>query len=325
MGRGTVVAVLCAGLLLGGALPALAGEAVVLRVGHAQPTKDVFHLGCLKFKEVLEQKAPGKVRVQVFPSSQLGSIKDMIEGLRIGTVQVVLDAPSRLAVYTPLGDVFKLPYLVETRAQGEKAWASPVGQKLLGEIAEKSGILVASVAWRGARQITSNREIKTPADMAGLKIRVPPYDLPVATFKALGANPTPMDFGEVYLALRQGIIDAQENPMSTNWSNRFHEVTKFLVLTGHVKDFAGFMMGREAFGKLPAEIQGAVREAGAAASKVIGDYVDAEDDGFIKNFAKAGVKVIEPDSQLFRAKLEGFVAKYSPEMARYADEMVRVK
>lgn len=325
MRRGIVFSLLCGWWALAWAIPAQAGEPIVFRVGHAQPTKDVFHIGSLKFKEVLEQKASGKVKVQVFPSSQLGSIKDMIEGLRIGTIQVVLDAPSRLAVYTPLGDVFKLPYLVETRAQGEKAWASPVGQKLLADMGEKSGILVASVAWRGARQITSNREIRTPADMAGLKIRVPPYDLPVATFKALGANPTPMDFKEVYLALRQGTIDAQENPMSTNWSNRFHEVTKFLVLTGHVKDFAGFMVGRDAFNKLPADVQAAVREAGAVASKVIGDYVDAEDDGFVKNFAKAGVKVIEPDVKLFRAKLEGFVSKYNPEMAKYADEMARVQ
>jgi TRAP-type transport system periplasmic protein len=325
MRRHFVLSAVCVSLVVGWVLPGLAGEAIVFRVGHAQPTKDVFHIGSLKFKEVLEQKAQGKVKVQVFPSSQLGSIKDMIEGLRIGTVQVVVDAPSRLAVYTPLGDIFKLPYLVETRVQGEKAWASPVGQKLLADMAEKSGILVASVAWRGARQITSNREVRTPADMAGLKIRVPPYDLPVETFKALGANPTPMDFGEVYLALRQGIIDAQENPMSTNWSNRFHEVTKFLVLTGHVKDFAGFMVGRDFFNKLPTDVQAAVREAGAAASKVIGDYVDAEDDGFVKNFAKAGVKVIEPDIKQFRAKLEGFVAKYSPEMAKYADEMARVQ
>lgn len=325
MRRVLIAAILSAGLLFSWTAGGVAGEVLVLRVGHAQPTKDVFHIGSLKFKEVLEQKLPGRVRVQVFPSSQLGSIKDMIEGLRIGTVQVVLDAPSRLAVYTPLGDVFKLPYLVETRAQGERAWASPIGQKLLADIGQKSGIDVVAVAWRGARQITSNREVRTPADMAGLKIRVPPYDLPVETFKALGASPTPMDFGEVYLSLRQGTIDAQENPMSTNWSNRFHEVTKFLILTGHVKDFAGFMMGRDFFGKLPADVQAAVREAGAAAGKVIGDFVDAEDDGFVKNFAKAGVKVIEPDAAKFRAKLEGFVAKYNPDMAGYASEFAKVK
>jgi len=85
------------------------------------------------------------------------------------------------------------------------------------------------------------------------------------------------------------------------------------------------MVGRDFFSKLPADVQAAVREAGVAASKVIGDYVDAEDDGFVKNFAKAGVKVIEPDIKQFRAKLEGFVAKYSPEMAKYADEMARVQ
>ena len=127
MRRSIAVGVLLAGLLLGMPGSGVAAEIITIRVGHAQPTKDVFHLGSVKFKEVLEQKMKGRVRVQVFPSGQLGNIRDMVEGLRVGTIQVVMDAPSRLSVYTPLGDVFKLPYLVENRAQGEKAWASPVG------------------------------------------------------------------------------------------------------------------------------------------------------------------------------------------------------
>jgi len=325
MRRSIIVGVLVAGLLVGMAGSGVAADTITIRVGHAQPTKDVFHLGSVKFKEVLEEKMKGRVRVQVFPSGQLGNIRDMVEGLRVGTIQVVMDAPSRLAVYTPLGDIFKLPYLVENRAQGEKAWASPVGQKLLQDIADKSGIMTVGVAWRGARHITANREIRTPEQMTGLKIRVPPYDLPVAMFKALGASPTPMDWGEVYMSLQQGVIDAQENPMSTNFSNRLYEVTKFLILTGHIKDFAGFMMGKEYFAKLPADVQAAVTEAAAAGSKYIGDFVDAEDAGFIKKFAEAGSKVIEPDNAKFRAKLEGFVAKFSPELAPYADQLARVK
>lgn len=318
---GTLLVTGC--FIVGGVPPAPAADTILLRLGHAQPTKDVFHLGSLKFKESVEQKTKGKVQVQIFPAGQLGNIRDMIEGLRVGTVQVVMDAPSRLSVYTPLGDVFKLPYLVETRAQGEKVWASPVGKKLLKDIAEKSGILVVGVAWRGARHITANREIHTPEDMAGLKIRVPPYDLPVAMFKTLGANPTPMDWKEVYMALKQGIIDAQENPMSTNYSNRLFEVTKFLVLTGHIKDFAGFMMGKDYFNSLPKDVQEAITEAAAAGSKYIGDFVDSQDAGFVKKFAEAGIKVIEPDVAKFRAKLEGFVAKHSPDLAPYADQIGR--
>jgi tripartite ATP-independent transporter DctP family solute receptor len=320
-----LIGVLIAGLVLGWSASTLAAETILLRLGHAQPTKDVFHLGSVKFKEALEQKTQGRVKVQIFPSGQLGSIRDMIEGLRVGTIQVVMDAPSRLSVYTPLGDVFKLPYLVETRAQGEKVWVQPVGQKLLKDIAEKSGITVVGMAWRGGRHITANREIRTPEHMTGLKIRVPPYDLPVAMFKALGASPTPMDWGEVYMALQQGIIDAQENPMSTNFSNRLYEVSKFLILTGHIKDFAGFMMGRDYFGKLPADIQAAIVEAAVVGSKFIGDFVDSEDAGFIKNFANAGVKVIEPDVAKFRAKLEGFVGKFSPDLAPYADQIAAIK
>ena len=308
------------------ALPGAASAAeYTLRLAHAQPTKDVFHLGAIEFKKSLEADTGGKATVDIFPAGQLGKIRDMIEGLRVGTVQVVIDAPSRLAVYSKLGDVFKLPYLVENRAQLEKMYASDYGQKLLADLANASGISVVAVGWRGARNITSNREIHTPADMAGLKIRVPPYDLPVAIFKTLGASPTPMAFNEVYLALQQGVIDAQENPMSTNWSNRLHEVTKYLILTGHIKDAVGVMMGNAYLQGLPADIRAAVDKAAAVAAKFVGDYNEREEQTFIKNFADAGVKVITPDQAAFKAKFKGFIANYDPKLGEFADKVEAAK
>lgn len=303
------------------AMPAAGNAAdIVMRLGHAQPTKDIFQLSSEKFKEGVESRTKGKVKVNIYPSSQLGKIRDMIEGLRMGTVQVVMDTPSRLSVYTKLGDVFKLPYVIDTRQQGERIWASDYGKKLLDDMAKESGIEVVTVAWRGARHITSTREIRKPEDMNGLKIRVPPYDLPVAAFKLLGANPTPMEFDEVYLALQQKTIDAQENPLGANWAGRFQEVCKYLILTGHMKDFGGFMMGKEYLAGLPADVQKAVREAAADASKYMGDYVEAEDAEFVKKFREAGTVVIEPDTAVFAAKFKGFAAKYDPTLGEFAEK-----
>ncbi|MCE7029475.1 TRAP transporter substrate-binding protein [Jiella avicenniae] len=299
-----------------------AAQEYTIRLGHAQSTTDVFHIGAEKFKEELEAATDGRVEVIIYPSSQLGAIRDMIEGLRVGTVQVVLDAPSRLATYTPLGDLFKTPYLFETREEGEAMWNSEGGAGVIDTIAEASEIRILAVAWRGARHITANREIHTPEDMEGLKIRVPPTSLPVAMFERLGASPTPMDFNEVYLALQQGIIDAQENPLTTNWTNNFQEVTDYLVLTGHVKDFAGFMMGEAYFESLPKDIQEAAVEAARSASAVIGDYVVAEEENFIQKFRDAGVTVIEPDQAAFEARFDGFMEEFSPELA---EQVTRLK
>lgn len=311
-------------LVFGAALGALvafplSGQAAdyVIRLGHAQPAKHVFHLAAEQFKKEVEAKTGGKVEVNIFPSSQLGKIRDMIEGLRVGTVQLVIEAPSRLETYSKYGEVFKLPYLVETRDQLEAVYASDYGQELLEKLAVDSGIAVIAVGWRGARHITSNREIRKPEDMAGLKIRVPPNDLPVAIFKHLGASPTPMDFNEVYLALQQGIIDAQENPMETNWPNRLHEVTKFLVLTGHIKDAAGFMMSKQFLDGMPADIQAIVRKAGVEACKYLGDFNQKVENQYIQNFRDAGVTVIEPDQAIFRAKFKGFIEKYNPKLSEF--------
>ncbi|MCF3933441.1 TRAP transporter substrate-binding protein [Acuticoccus sp. M5D2P5] len=298
-----------------------AAQDYTVRLGHAQSTTDVFHIGAQTFKEELEAATDGQVEVIIYPSSQLGNIRDMIEGLRIGTVQVVLDAPSRLATYTPLGDLFKVPYLFDAREDGEAMWNSPGGAEVIDTIAGASGIRVIGVAWRGARHITSNREINTPEDLQGLKIRVPPTDLPVAMFEHLGASPTPMDFNEVYLALQQGIIDAQENPLTTNWTNNFQEVTEYLVLTGHVKDFAGFMTGEDWFQSLPEDIQQATLDAALAASKVIGDYVIAEEDNFVEKFREAGLTVIEPDQEAFKAKFDGFMEEFNPELAKQVETL----
>ena len=298
---------------------------ITMRLGHGQSTKDVIHLAALEFKKSLEEKTHRQVRVLIYPSSQLGKIRDMFEGLRLGTIHAVFDAPSRLANYTPLGDVFKLPYLVETREQAEAMWASKYGQSILSDIAEESGISVVAVAWRGARNITSNREIHAPDDMAGLKIRVPPNDLPVAIFRTLGASPTPMEFNEVYLALQQGIIDAQENPLVTCWTSRLQEVTKYLVLTGHIKDSAGIMMGKDYLDSLPADVRQAVREAAAVAAKFHGDFVEKEDAQYVQKFKDAGVTVIEPDQKKFRAKFNGFVQNYNPKLGEFVAKVHALK
>lgn len=294
-------------------LPATAAEHTI-RLGHAQPTSDIFHQVAERFKAGVEEKTGGKVEVKIFPSGQLGKIRDMVEGLRVGTVQAVIDAPSRLATYTPKADVFKLPYLVKNRAEGEALWQSDAGQRVLDEIADASQIEVVAVAWRGNRHITANREIRKPEDMAGLKIRVPPYDLPIQIFETLGASPTPMSFNEVYLSLQQGVIDAQENPLATNWNNRFQEVTDYLVLTGHIKDFAGILMGQAYLEGLPEDIQAAIRASAKETAAFMGDYVADEEANFIEKFREAGVTVIEPDTEAFRARFDGFVEEYNSDL-----------
>lgn len=305
-------------------LAATADAQTTLRLSHAQPTDDVMHLAAERFKEAVESASEGEIQVEIFPAGQLGAIRDTIEGLRTGTTHAVIDAPSRLAVYTEFADVFKLPYLIETREEGDAMWSSQPGQELLDTIAEDSGIRVVGVGWRGARHITANREIRSPQDMEGLKIRTPPYDLPVETFRRLGANPTPMEFNEVYLGLQQGIIDAQENPLTTNWSNRLYEVTDYLVLTGHVKDFSGLMMGEDFVQDLPEAHREAVFDAASRAMAFYSDYTQNREEELLGMFRDEGVTVIEVDEAEFRAEFDGFIEDYNPKLADVVEPLLQV-
>ncbi|MCC8189837.1 MAG: TRAP transporter substrate-binding protein [Planctomycetes bacterium] len=305
--------------------PALAGERVVIRLGHAQPTTDVFHLASERFRDLCAEKSGGRIRVQIFPTGQLGSLRDMIEGLRIGTVQAVWDVPSRLETYTELGSIFNFPYLIDNRAHGEKAWSSEVGQKLFDELADISGIRIVALGWRGSRQMTANRAIHTPEDLRGFKLRVPPYDVPMKTWSTLGAIPTPMDWNEVYLALQQGTIDGQENPMTSNVSSRLYEVQSHLILTEAVKNFSSLLMGEEFFQGLPEDLQAIILESAREACAYQGDLIDASEAEFIELFKKEGATVITPDVEAFKAKLQSFGQDNYPEMEEYVRAIEAIK
>jgi tripartite ATP-independent transporter DctP family solute receptor len=296
------------------AVRAESADRFLIRLGHAQPNTDAFHLASEKFRDLCAEKSGGRIRVQIFPSSQLGSLRDMIEGLRIGTVQAVWDVPSRLEAYTELGSLFNFPYLIENRQHGEKVWSSEVGEKLFKELADKSGIRIVAMGWRGSRQMTGNRAIRTPDDLKGFKLRVPPYDVPMKTWTTLGATPTPMDWNEVYLALQQGSIDGQENPMTSNVSSRLFEVQSHLILTEVVKNFSSLLIGEKYFNSLPPDIQQIIVESGNEAAKFQGDLIDKKEQEFIQLFKDKKVTVITPDLAAFKEKLKNFGKDNYPQM-----------
>ncbi|MCL1999810.1 MAG: TRAP transporter substrate-binding protein [Planctomycetes bacterium] len=295
------------------------------RLGHAQPPTDIFHLACEKFAALSREKSNGQIRVQIFASGQLGSLRDMIEGLRLGTIQGVWDVPSRLEAYTDLGSIFNFPYLIENRAHGERVWESEVGKNLFDELTEKSGIRILAVGWRGSRQMTANRAIHSPADLIGLKLRVPPYDVPLKTWQTLGATPTPLDWNEVYLALQQGTIDAQENPMTSNASSRMFEVQSHLILTEVVKNFSALLVGETYYRSLPEDIQKILAESAVEASRFQGDEIDKNEAEFIELFRKEKVTVIAPDLAPFKEKLKDFVKDNYPQMEPYVKEIDKFK
>ncbi|GAI05652.1 unnamed protein product, partial [marine sediment metagenome] len=178
------------------------------------------------FAELVKEKTNGEVEIQVFPSSQLGNQRDLIEGLIFGTLDLTLTSTAVLGNFLPKIAIFDLPFLFRDVKHAYKALDS-IGMEI-GKELEPKGIKLLAFFENGVRHLTNNvRPVRAPEDMKGLKIRVMEQKIYIEMMKALGANPTPMAFGELFTALQQGTVDGQENPVSHIWTKRFFEVQKY--------------------------------------------------------------------------------------------------
>lgn len=183
----------------------------------------------------VKAKSGGRIAIQAFPAGQLGSSRDTIEAVANGTQQLVTEGAANFGAWVPAISVVESPYIWRDGDHLVKAMSGPVGKAFNDELVAKRGMRILGTTYYGTRHLTtSTKNVRTPADLAGFKLRVPENDVFKAMAEAWGARPTPMNFGELYLALKQGTVDGQENPLPTIKSGKFDEVQKYLVLTGHI-------------------------------------------------------------------------------------------
>jgi tripartite ATP-independent transporter DctP family solute receptor len=228
---------------------------VVLKLGHAVAPEHPYHLGAVKFSELVAQRTGNKVKIDVYPSTQLGNERDMVEGLQLGTIDLVVTSTGPLGGFVPKMFVVDLPFLFRDREHAYKVLDGPNGRDLLDAFSAKE--IKGLAFWEnGFRQITNNvRPIEKPEDLKGIKIRTMENKVHLASFKAFGASPTPMAWSEVYTALQQKTIDAQENPIAIIYHQKIFEVQKYLTLTGHFYSPTPLLMSLKAFDSLPRDIQ----------------------------------------------------------------------
>lgn len=238
---------------------ALAAD-VTLKLGHIADPKNPYAQGGQKFADLVSEKSGGTMEVQVFPSSQLGNQRDLVEGLTLGTVDMCLSSTAVLGNFLEKIAIFDLPFIFRDRAHTFKA-LDTIGMDIAKEL-EPRGIKVLAFLENGVRNMTNNiRPITKPADMEGLKIRVMEQPIYISMMKALGANPTPMAFGELFTALQQGVVDGQENPAAHIYTKRFFEVQKYISLTAHTYSAEPMLISMIAWNKLNPEQQGILQEA----------------------------------------------------------------
>ena len=252
-------------------------------------------------KEIADKTA-GRIEMQTFPASQLGTQRDMIDALSGNALQLYTDGAATFGSWVPAISVLESPYVWRDAAHMAKGMASPDARALFDTLVKTRGMRIIDTIYYGTRQVTTaSKAVNHPRDMEGFKLRVPPVDVFNAMAEAWGARPTPINFGELYLALKQGIVDGQENPLPTIQSAKIFEVQKYLILTAHIITPRFVVVNEQFWRGLPdadraiveAAIAKAVTSANAEILKQEGELADT--------FKKGGMTVITPDVAAFRA------------------------
>jgi tripartite ATP-independent transporter DctP family solute receptor len=283
------------------ALPALPASAQTkLKWAHVYETSEPYHKWALWAGEELKKRTNGKYTIEVFPASSLGKESDINEGLSLGTVDIIYTGQLFAGrAHGPVA-IGGAPYMFRDFGHWNAFRKSDLFKELGQGYEKKAGHRVVSLTYYGERHVTANKDVTKPEDMKGMKIRVP--DAPLYTMfpRSVGANPTPIAFAEVYLALSQGVVDAQENPLVTIQAKKFHEVQKNIVLTGHITDALLTIVSGGTMKRLSADEQKTLTEVlQEAADKCTDDIVKMEKE-LVDWFKGQGKNVVTVDRAPFR-------------------------
>ena len=276
------------------------------KLGHNANTDHIWHKTAVEFSKLVEKKSGGKMTVKVFPNGQLGSETDMINSVRLGTLDMVLTGET-LQNWAPKAALMAVPYAFRDLDQMRRVLNGPIGNEIKSDIEAKAGLIPLYYHERAPRNLTTNRDIKNLNDIKGMIIRVPDVPVFVKTWEVLGAKPTPMALQEVFTSLQQNTIQAQENPYDLIDSLGFNEVQKYAYETEHVIQWIYATVGKKQFEKLTPELKKVVLESASESQK----YAASMFDTFI---AQAKQNLINKGMTIRTVNKDEFKSRVAPAM-----------
>jgi tripartite ATP-independent transporter DctP family solute receptor len=278
----------------------------VLKVAHNGNEKHPFQKGFEEFKRVLEADTEGAVEVQIFPNAQLGSEQEATQMVKLGLIAANASATAGgLATSVPEAELFNLPFIFRDLDHCYRVIDGPIGQELARVIEKKLNCIVLGYWFSGIRNVwNSKRPVRTPADLKGIKIRVMASPILIETFNTLGAQATPMAFGELYSALQTKVVDGAETDYLDLLYERFYEVTKYVSLTNHMYVVIGLIFSRKVYDRLPPDVQAAVLKAGRASVTAEREAMDILSASALDELKARGLEFIEVERGVFREKVK---------------------
>ena len=310
-----------------GAGPGEAAQKIVIKFGYVPPAAFPYHDGGLKFKEEAERRTGGRVEVQLFPGGQLGGERDMAEGIRLGTLQMGVGAGA-VAQFAPVYNLVELPFLIGGQAHMQRIAAGEAGRAMADLIEKQAGFRVLGWFSTGDSAIeTAGKPVRKPEDLQGVKIRVMENPALVDSLKALGANPTPIPYPELYTSLKQGVVDGAHVDMMSVTTLKLHEVIKYITDPRQVAFLAEprpAFISAKFYSGLPGDIQRALQEAMDVAAKYQRQVFFDKQARAIEELKKAGVTFTEIDREAFVAKLKPVWASYAKKLGPEAERILRL-
>ncbi|KQP43155.1 TRAP transporter substrate-binding protein [Pseudorhodoferax sp. Leaf274] len=299
-------------LLAAAALPCAAlAQTTKLTLGHGAAPGNPRHEASVKFAEVLKARTGGRIEVQVAPSAQLGDDAAMVTALRTGALDLSANSQGALANAVPEYAAFGMPFLFASLPQAWKLMDGPLGKELADKTAAK-GMVVLGYWDNGIRHMSNSKHpLLKPEDLKGLKMRTPPDAVTVDIMQALGAEAQQIKFAELYVALQQGVVDGQENPLMNIHASKLYEVQKYISLTGHKYEMTPFLMSKRSWDRLPEADRKAVMEAAAEATALQRKLSQESDDKLIAEMKAKGVRIDTVDKAAFEKGTTAVDAKWS--------------
>jgi tripartite ATP-independent transporter DctP family solute receptor len=282
----------------------------VLKLAHGLDTTHPVHKAMVFMAEKVSEKSGGKLRIDIYPSEQLGSERECIEQLQLGALDMTKTSSSPLESFVPEVKVLGLPYLFRDSEHYWKVLLGPTGKELLAA-GEKVGLKGLCFYDAGARSFyTRDRVVNTPADLAGMKIRVQKSNMAIKMIEAMGASATPIDWGELYTSLQQGVVDGAENNPPSFYTSLHYEICRYYILDEHTRPPDMLLISTPVWNKLSGQFQAVLQQAADESVRFQRKLWAHKQQENLEAVEKAGVEIIRPDKEPFRIAVESLWAEF---------------
>ncbi|MBN2396552.1 MAG: TRAP transporter substrate-binding protein [Candidatus Atribacteria bacterium] len=280
---------------------------VLLKFAHvAAPTRS-YAQACDKVAEWAEERSGGRLKIEVFPGGQLGNERDSAESVKMGTIDMCLVCSSTLGIWEDDFSILGVAFIWKDFDHMLKVVRGTIGQEMMDKLVKSTGVKVLDMGWiDGQRQFNTNKPIRTPDDIVGLKIRVPETPIYFSNMKAMGASVVAMPFSEVFTSVQTGVIDGQENPLNSIYVNKFYEITKYVSLSAHVTLNLAIIINNDRFNKMPKDLQDILVKATIDAGDWLTQQTIETFDRDLHLLIDEGMTIIDDvDRDAFREKCKG--------------------